>query len=69
VALVHAYGPERVIIGGGVMKSADAILPFIQDYVRDYSWTPSGTVPVVAALLGNDAGLLGAIPLLTGSLS
>lgn len=68
VGLVHAYGPERVIIGGGVMRSADAILPYIQNYVRDYSWTPSGTVPVVAATLGNDAGLLGAVPLLTGSL-
>ncbi len=66
VGLVHVYGPERVIIGGGVMRSADVILPYIQDYVRNYSWTPSGTVHVMAASLGNDAGLLGAVPLLTG---
>ena len=69
VGLIHVYGPERVILGGGVMRSADIILPYIQDYVRQYSWTPSGTVPVMAASLGNDAGLLGAIPLLTGSQS
>lgn len=64
VGLIHMYGPERVIIGGGVMKSADVIIPYIQEYVRNYSWTPSGTVLVVPATLGNDAGLLGAIPLL-----
>ncbi len=66
VGLIHAYGPEQVVIGGGVMRSADTILPYIQNYVRQFSWTPSGTVPILAASLGNDAGLLGAIPLLTG---
>lgn len=65
VGLIHAYGPELVVIGGGVMRSASVILPYIQEYVRKYSWTPSGTVPVKAASLGNDAGLLGAIPLLS----
>ncbi|HEY3963658.1 MAG TPA: hypothetical protein VGM05_03810, partial [Planctomycetaceae bacterium] len=41
------------------------ILPYIQEYVRKYSWTPSGTVLILPAALGNDAGLMGAIPLLT----
>ncbi len=67
VGLIHVYGPERVIIGGGVMRSADVILPYIQEYVQKYSWTPSGTVQVMAASLGNDAAVLGAIPLFTGS--
>lgn len=66
VGLIHAYGPELVVIGGGVMRSAHLILPYIQDYVDHNSWTPSGDVPIVAAKLGNNAGLLGAIPLLTG---
>ncbi|MHB1857972.1 MAG: ROK family protein [Acidobacteriaceae bacterium] len=66
VGLIHMYGPERVIIGGGVMRSADVIIPYIQEYVRKFSWTPSGTVLIVPASLGNDAGLLGAIPLLDG---
>jgi glucokinase len=65
VGLVHAYDPELIIIGGGVMKSADVILPVVQDQVANFSWTPWGTVKVVAAKLGNNAGLLGAIPLLT----
>jgi glucokinase len=65
VGLVHAFDPEIVILGGGVMKSADIILPFVQTHVAEHSWTPWGTVEVRAAGLGNDAGLLGAIPLLT----
>jgi glucokinase len=66
VGLIHAYDPERIIIGGGVMRSADVIIPFIQSYVKEHSWTPWGTVEIVAAELGNNAALLGAIPLLTG---
>ncbi len=64
VALVHAYDPEVVVMGGGVMKSASAVLPSLQDYVSHYAWTPWGKVSVREAKLGNHAGLLGAIPLL-----
>jgi glucokinase len=65
VGLVHMYDPEIIVMGGGVMKSASAILPYVQDYVSKYAWTPWGKVQVRAAELGNHAGLLGAIPLLT----
>ncbi|MHB1795354.1 MAG: ROK family protein [Acidobacteriaceae bacterium] len=65
VGLIHAYGPELVVIGGGVMRSGDIILPYIRDYAGKYSWTPSGPVRIVPAALGNHAGLLGAIPSLT----
>jgi glucokinase len=66
VALIHAYDPEVVIFGGGVMKSGAVILPFIDGYVRQYAWTPWGKVQIRAAELGNDAALLGAEPLLRG---
>lgn len=69
VGLVHMFGPERVIFGGGVMRSGDEILPYIRDYVRKYSWTPNGTVSILPAALGNDAALLSAIPLLCGTAS
>lgn len=65
VGLVHAFDPEIVIFGGGVLKRADVILPYVQNYVTEHSWTPWGKVQVRAAELGNDAGILGAIPLLT----
>ncbi len=64
VASVHAYDPEVVVYGGGVMRSANVIIPYIQYYVHRHAWTPWGKVQVRRAELGNDAGLLGAIPLL-----
>ncbi len=65
VGLVHAYDPEIIVIGGGVMKSADIIIPYIESYVHKHAWTPWGKVKVRAAELGNNAALLGAIPLLS----
>jgi glucokinase len=67
VGLIHAYDPERILIGGGVMRRGAVILPFIQAYVNQRAWTPWGKVEIVAAQLGNDAGLFGAIPLLGGN--
>ncbi len=64
VANIHAYDPEIVVIGGGVMKSADQVLPGIQQHVNQHAWTPWGHPQIRAAALGNDAGLLGAVPLL-----
>ncbi|MGD0479924.1 MAG: ROK family protein [Terracidiphilus sp.] len=63
VGLVHAYDPEIVILGGGVMKSADRILPYIKSHVQRHAWTPWGKVEVRAAELGDNAALLGAIPM------
>jgi glucokinase len=65
VGLVHAYDPEVIVVGGGVMRSADVIIPAIQAHVLRHAWTPWGKVQVRAAELGNNAALLGAVPLLT----
>lgn len=64
LALVHAYDPEIVVIGGGVMKSSQAILPVIQQHLNQHAWTAWGKPQARAAMLGNEAALLGAIPLL-----
>jgi glucokinase len=65
VAAIHAFDPELLLYGGGVMKSAEVIIPFIEDYVARYAWTPWGKVRVCAAQLGNDAALLGVVSLFT----
>ncbi|MGC2162666.1 MAG: ROK family protein, partial [Silvibacterium sp.] len=64
VALIHAYDPEVIVFGGGVMHSADVILPYLQEKVPPRVWSPWGKVEIRSARLGNDAPLLGAIPLL-----
>jgi len=66
VGLIHAYDPELIVIGGGVMKRAAEILPSIQAYVHRHAWTPWGKVEIRAAQLGNEAALLGSVPLLEG---
>jgi glucokinase len=64
VGMVHAYDPEVLLLGGGVLKSAQAIIPFVQNYLDEHAWTVWGKVQVRAAGLGSQAALLGAVPLL-----
>jgi glucokinase len=64
LSLVHAYDPELLVIGGGIMKSSYPILTAIQQHVDSYAWTPWGKVAIAPAALGSDAALLGAVPLL-----
>lgn len=59
VNLVHAYDPELIIIGGGIMRQHHRILPFIRKTVDQYAWLPPGTARIVAAQQIDYAGLLG----------
>src|SRR6185437_1411115 len=63
VTMIHAYDPEVLIVGGGLMNSAEEILPRLQMHIEKYAWTPWGTVKVRAAELSGAASLIGAIPL------
>jgi glucokinase len=65
VSLIHAYDPEVLLLGGGVMQNPDPVVSFVQDYVNQHTWSSWGKARVCAAALGNSAALLGAIPLLT----
>jgi glucokinase len=65
--LIHSFDPDVVVFGGGVLASADVIVPYIQKHVTEYAWTPWGKVRIKPAQLGSRAALLGAIPLLTGA--
>ena len=56
--LIHAYDPEIVILGGGIMAGAEVILPAISDHVRRHAHTPWGKVRVVAGELGDSAALV-----------
>ena len=64
VSMAHAYSPEVIALGGGVMESASEILPVIEPWVHEHVWSPWGLVQVRRAKLGEKAALLGAVPLL-----
>jgi len=59
VNLIHAYDPEVVIIGGGVMHRADSILPYLSEKVHRHAWCPWGKVQIRATKLHSDAGIAG----------
>jgi glucokinase len=64
VSLIHAYDPDRVVVGGAVARDAAVILPAMQAYVNRHAWIVE-PVEFRAAELGNDAGLVGAATLLS----
>lgn len=59
VNLIHAYDPDRLIVGGGIMGSAGHILPALRQYVDAHAHTSWGRVEIVPGALGDDAALLG----------
>jgi glucokinase len=58
VSLIHAYDPELIVLGGGIMASADTILPAVRAYVHRYAHTPWGKVDIVPTALGDTAALV-----------
>ena len=59
VNLIHAFDPERVILGGGIMAGAGVILPAVREYAQQHAHTPWGKVEIAPAALGDDFALLG----------
>lgn len=66
VALIHAYDPERVIIGGGVAAVGDTLLDGLRKEVLARAHTPWGRVEIVPAELGQMSALIGAAALARG---
>lgn len=60
VNLIHAYDPEIVIVGGGIMAGGEVILPPLREYVLTHAHTPWGKAKVVASELGDRAALVAA---------
>ncbi len=60
VGLVHAYGPELVLFGGGVLERGASLLDPIRIYVERHVWRTSRGLPrIERAQLGQDAALIG----------
>jgi glucokinase len=63
VAFIHAYDPEAIIIGGGVMQSQDIILPYLRSKTKSSAWTAWHEVQIIPASLNDQAGIFGAYEL------
>lgn len=59
ITYIHAYDPEIILLGGGVMNSGKVILPYIREKVDRYAWCPSEKVKICSSGLSEQAALLG----------
>lgn len=62
--LLHLYSPERLILGGGVGSLLPMMQTRIESTIRERAMSAFREVPVVAAALGRNAGLVGAASLM-----
>jgi glucokinase len=59
-SLVHLYSPQRLVMGGGVSKALDLMLPTILQTMTPITMPSFRDADIVAAQLGDNAGLVGA---------
>ena len=59
VGLCHAYDPSLVIVSGGVMRSAETILPRLTTYVHAHLWSSSHRPRFIAPASPEQSVLLG----------
>lgn len=62
-AVACVMNPEVFVIGGGVSKAGEVLLPYIQKNYSKYVFHASRNTQFVLATLGNDAGIYGAAKL------
>ncbi|HOZ22461.1 MAG TPA: ROK family protein [bacterium] len=61
INVMHAYGVNTVVMGGGLMKSHEKIIPGLLEIVKRRAWmVPKGNVRILPALLEDRAACLGA---------
>lgn len=61
-SLINIFRPELVLIGGGLSNEREALLRPLRERVERYVYACDliGAPPIERALLGNDAGIIGA---------
>jgi glucokinase len=58
-SLLHLYSPQRLIMGGGVSKALDLLMPGIRAQIDDVAMPPFRGAEIVPAMLGDNCGLVG----------
>ncbi len=71
VSIVDIFNPERIIVGGGIAIAwGEALLGPARELVAKTAFRVArARVSIVAASLGDDVGLIGALPLVRSALS
>jgi glucokinase len=60
VTFANTFEPNVIVVGGGVMAAGDLLLDPARRTLRARALRPMNEIPVVAAELGPDAGMIGA---------
>ena len=58
--------PEMFMIGGGVARAGDVLFTPLREHYKTYAFKSCRETPIVAATLGNDAGIYGSVRLIVG---
>jgi glucokinase len=62
-SFANIFQPAAIVIGGGVIAAGDLLLDPVRREVEERALRPMNETPVLAATLGNDAGMIGAAAL------
>ncbi|HVS98951.1 MAG TPA: ROK family protein [Solirubrobacterales bacterium] len=62
-SFANIFEPEAIVVGGGVIQAGDLLLDPAREEVRARALRPMNETPILAATLGNDAGMIGAAAL------
>ena len=64
--IAEVVNTEEFVIGGGVSKAGEVLLPYIEKNFHKYVFHACDGAKCVLATLGNDAGIVGAARLILG---
>ncbi len=59
-SFANIFQPNAIVVGGGVIAAGELLLEPARRELRERALTPMNETPILAATLGNDAGMIGA---------
>ena len=62
--VANTVDPEMFMVGGGVARAGDVLFAPLREHFKTYAFSSCRETPIVAATLGNDAGIFGAVRLI-----
>ena len=65
-SIASTTDPEMFMVGGGVARAGDVLFNPLVRHFKAYAFQSCRETPIVAASLGNDAGIYGAVRLIVG---